>query len=139
MKQRSLINLKPTKSAESRVTNAGRLNTPVTATNHEKLNCSRYDAIYCKIQQRRLQMLVHSCIYYELNTSIITDKQFDTWARELVKLQNENPSISQQVPWYEAFKDWDGTTGFNLPLRDSWVVGQSLKLLRYKGEVKEIE
>ena len=38
-----------------------------------------------KIQQRRLQILVHSCIYYELNGSSVSDKQWDTWARELVR------------------------------------------------------
>lgn len=74
------------------------------------------------IQQRRYQMLIHSCIYYELDRNLISDKQWDAWAKELVKLQTEYPEISKQVRWYEYFNDWDGTTGAFLPIRDSWVV-----------------
>ena len=36
-----------------------------------------------KIQQRRLQLLIHSCIYYEFNQNLISDKQWDEWAKEL--------------------------------------------------------
>lgn len=74
------------------------------------------------ILRRRLQLLVHSCIYYEHNYNIISDKQWDEWAKELVVLQRDNPSISEQVDWYEAFKDWDASTGAFLPLKDEWVV-----------------
>lgn len=66
------------------------------------------------IKRRRRQLVVHSIIYYRLNDSIITDKQFDMWARELVKLQKEYPDLSKEVELYEDFQDWDGTTGFNL-------------------------
>lgn len=68
-----------------------------------------------KIKQRRLQMLVHSYIYYELGTSIIPDARFDKWAYELKDLQNKYPAESQSVKYYQYFRDWDGTTGFNLP------------------------
>ena len=64
-----------------------------------------------KIKQRRLQMLVHSYIYYELNKNIIDDSTWDKWAMELVKLQKENPIASKNVEYYELFKDWDGSTG----------------------------
>ena len=47
-----------------------------------------------KIQQRRYQMLIHSCLYYHLNQNVISDKQWDAWARELRDLQNEYPDIS---------------------------------------------
>jgi hypothetical protein len=30
-----------------------------------------------KIQQRRIQMLIHSYIYYRLDKNLITDQQFD--------------------------------------------------------------
>ena len=55
------------------------------------------------IQRRRLQILVHSCLYYEMDTNLIDDKQWDTWARELVDLQKQYPDISKEVDWYEAF------------------------------------
>jgi len=64
-----------------------------------------------KIRQRRLQMLVHSYIYYELNKNIINDTTWDRWAMELVKLQKDNPIASKNVEYYEEFKDWDGSSG----------------------------
>lgn len=75
-----------------------------------------------KIQQRRYQMLVHSCLYYHLNQNIISDKQWDAWARELRDLQNQYPEISKQVTLYEYFKDWDASTGAFLPITESWIV-----------------
>lgn len=68
-----------------------------------------------KILRRRFQMMVHSYLYYEMDTNIITDKQFDTWGRELVQLQADYPEISKQVEYYEAFANWDASTGFDLP------------------------
>ena len=64
-----------------------------------------------KIKQRRLQMLVHSYIYYELDKNIVDDATWSRWAMELVKLQKENPIASKKVIYYEQFKDWDGSTG----------------------------
>ena len=90
-----------------------------------------------KIQQRRLQILVHSCIYYQLNTNLISDKQWDTWARELVELQKEYPTIASQVIWNDAFKDFDASTGFNLPITDSWVMSKAQQLLGIKKEAKK--
>ena len=82
-----------------------------------------------KIKQRRLQLLVHSCIYYNLNKNIISDKKWDEWAKELLALQNQYPEISKQVDYYEAFADWDASTGAFLPLKDEWVVMKAHKLL----------
>lgn len=75
-----------------------------------------------KIQQRRYQMLIHSCLYYHLNNNIISDKKWDEWARELRDLQNQYPDISKQVTLYEHFKDWDASTGAFLPITETWVV-----------------
>lgn len=71
-----------------------------------------------KIKQRRLQMLVHSYIYYELDKNIIDDYTWSKWAVELVQLQKENPIVSKQVEYYEQFKDWDGSTGAFLKYDD---------------------
>ena len=81
-----------------------------------------------KIQQRRYQMLIHSCLYYHLNQNIISDKQWDEWARELRDLQNKYPDISSKVTLYEEFKDWDASTGAFLPLKDEWVVRKARQL-----------
>lgn len=67
-----------------------------------------------KIKRRRLQLLVHSYIYYELDTNIISDETWDKWAKELVYLQQHYPNESRQVRYYELFKTFDGNTGFDL-------------------------
>lgn len=70
------------------------------------------------IQRRRLQLLVHSYLYYRLNESIIDDYTWSMWAKELVELQNQNPEISKQVIEYDNFKDFDASTGYNLYISD---------------------
>jgi len=88
------------------------------------------------IQQRRLQILVHSCIYYELNRNSISDELWDKWARELVKLQKHYPDIAKKVMYHDAFKDWDASTGAFLPLKDEWVMSMAHRLVGNKKEVK---
>ncbi len=75
-------------------------------------------------------MLIHSCIYYHLNRNIISDRQWDKWARELAELQRKYPEISKKVIWYEAFKDWDASTGAFLPITDEWVVSKAQYILK---------
>lgn len=90
------------------------------------------------IQQRRYQLLIHSCIYYHLNASYTTDKQWDKWAKELCNLQSQYPNISKQVTLYEYFKDWDASTGAFLPITLPWVVRIASRLINrsYKDDVK---
>ena len=77
--------------------------------------------VMAKIKQRRLQILVHSCIYYEYDTTVVPDSSYDQWSRELVELQKKYPRETKAVKeYYEAFKDFDGSTGFDLP-KDDWV------------------
>lgn len=85
-----------------------------------------------KIQQRRYQMLIHSCIYYHLNQNSISDKKWDEWARELKSLQEQYPEISKQVTLYEAFQDWDASTGAFLPITEPWVVAKAKTLIGEK-------
>lgn len=90
------------------------------------------------IQQRRLQILVHSCIYYEFNSNIISDKQFDEWAKELVQLQKDYPEIASKVRYAKEFEGFEGNTGFDLPLKDDWVVSKALQFVPYhKRIIKE--
>lgn len=92
--------------------------------------------IAAMIKRRRLQLLVHSCIYYGMDMNLIDDVTFDRWSDELVKLQAEYPDISKQVEWYDAFKDWDGSTGAFLPINDVWVITKAKRLVSLqRGEV----
>jgi hypothetical protein len=84
------------------------------------------------IQRRRLQLLIHSRIYYVLNDNIIADRQWDEWARELVELQQRYSEESKNTIWYEAFKDWDASTGAFLPLDDPWVIRKANQVLTWQ-------
>ena len=88
---------------------------------------------YAKIQQRRLQMLVHSYIYYVLNDNIISDSTWNKWAHELAVLQKKYPKTSKKVPYYKQFKDWDGSTGAFLDFDDN-IAGKAEYLLAMKNE-----
>ena len=82
-----------------------------------------------KIQRLRLKLLIHSCIYYHLNKNIISDRDWDIMAKELVQLQKDYPTISEKVVCYKYFKDWDSSTGMDLPLENTWVLDKARKLL----------
>lgn len=84
------------------------------------------------IRRRRLQIIVHSIIYYRLGSSIIPDYQFDEWGRELVNLQKRYPIISKNLEYYEDFKDWDATTGYHLKsLSNPNLIALAQSLLHY--------
>lgn len=78
-----------------------------------------------RIQQRRIQMLAHSYLYYELDDPIISDDQWQRWADELTQLQAAHPNACGF--YSHAFADWDGSTGMHLP-RDEWVRQDALML-----------
>jgi hypothetical protein len=69
------------------------------------------------IRRRRGQMLVHSCIYYDMNDNIISDDQWQAWAEELHQLQTQFPEHCKIGYFDWEFRDWDGTTGAHLPHR----------------------
>lgn len=84
------------------------------------------------INRRRRQILIHSCIYYRLNSNIWTDHQYDEKARELQKLQQQYPEIAAECIYADAFKNFTETTsGFNLPIHDPDVVRKAQRLLEY--------
>ena len=91
-----------------------------------------------KIQQRRYQVLIHSCIYYYLNDNLISDAQWNVWAVELRDLQNQYPEISRQVALYEYFDDWDASTGAFLPIELDWVIDKAEQLIKYSRRIIQV-
>lgn len=84
------------------------------------------------INRRRRQILVHSCLYYRLNSTLWSDHQYDEKTRELQKLQEQYPKIASECIYADAFKDFTETTsGFNLPIHDPDVVRKAQRLLEY--------
>lgn len=86
------------------------------------------------IRRRRLQITVHSCIYYRLNDNLIPDHQWAEWAKELVTAQSQFPEVAEKQLWAAEFKDFDGSTGFNLPINEPGVVATARRLLRYRDK-----
>lgn len=74
------------------------------------------DKIEELIKRRRLQIMLHSVLYYYYGGSIISDQQFDRWAYELLDLQNKYPLESKKAPHYDLFSDWDASSGFDLQI-----------------------
>ena len=89
-----------------------------------------YQSTVERIRQLRLCLLVHSYIYYELDTNIVSDHQWQAWADELVQMQQPiHPMIGR---YDEEFRSWTGATGFHLP-RDEFARSKAHYLLRIEG------
>lgn len=77
--------------------------------------CQDADKIKEFIHRRRRQLVFNSIVYYRFQTQLITDHQWDTWARELSAIQQRYPEYSKEVEYkQEDFIDWDGSTGYHL-------------------------
>lgn len=94
------------------------------------------DEIRSLILRRRLQLLVHSYIYYDLNENLISDDTWSRWARELVQLQAKYPNIARRVDYHEGFIGFDGSTGFDLPYRQPEITGKAQWLVNHFKEAK---
>lgn len=66
-----------------------------------------------KIDFLQRKVIINSIIYYELNTSKMTDREYDELSRQLVDMQKDYPDISNTQYGYVMY-DFDGTTGFDL-------------------------
>lgn len=81
------------------------------------INFDKAPAIYwsnklkCDYLQR--QILVHSILYYQMNESVISDKQYDKLCKQLIRLSKKTKNYNE-TQYYNAFKDFTGETGFYL-------------------------
>ena len=87
------------------------------------------------IKQLRAKMLIHSCIYYQLNSNIVDDHTWQQWADDLEQVQKEYPHLCKIDFYDEYFIDWTGTTGNHLPHTDPWVFNKAVYILnKHKGK-----
>jgi hypothetical protein len=96
------------------------------------INFDRPPCIYwsdrTKANYLQRQILIHSIIYYELDENIISDKEYDNLSLQLLDLKYEmRISDYCQTEYYNQFKYFDGSTGFDLYHRLS---GKQKKYLR---------
>jgi hypothetical protein len=63
-----------------------------------------------------------------LGDNIIDDYTFDMWAKELVELQERYPKESREARFHDAFENFDGSSGFDLPysMPDIQAIGNRL-------------
>lgn len=60
------------------------------------------------------KIIIHSIIYYDYDTNIISDPDYDKLARQLERLVNENRDKISKCYYYECLKDYAAATGFDL-------------------------
>lgn len=87
-----------------------------------------------RIHHLRRIILVHSILYYRFDKNIVSDHIFDSWSQELVALQTNNQEASEKVLYYrEAYREFDGSSGYYLPLYDKRATNKALWLWRQLG------
>lgn len=84
------------------------------------------------ITRRRRQILVHSCIYYHMDTNVITDHQFDYLCVSLVEKTAEFPKVAEKCEYHDAFHGFDGSTGADLPYLAEEIVRAAERLVMMK-------
>lgn len=97
------------------------------------------DKIAELINRRRRQVLIHSVIYYKMDTNLISDAIWSKWALELEELQKKYPDIAEKLPYADAFRDFDHSTGSNLPLDDPWANSKARWLIKIEKELAKYE
>lgn len=60
------------------------------------------------------KIIIHSIIYYDYNTNIISDPDYDKLARQLEQLVNGNRDKISNCYYCECLKDYTAATGFDL-------------------------
>ncbi|MEH7117241.1 hypothetical protein V7128_07440 [Neobacillus vireti] len=88
------------------------------------------------MNRRERQLTVHSFLYYQLNESIISDHTFDLWSKELVDLMEQYPEEFKQTVFYNDFKDFDGSSGFDLPYGNPNIQSIGYRLLEYHRKLR---
>lgn len=71
-----------------------------------------------KISYLQRRIIVYSIMYYEHNESCVSDAEYDSISRQLVKLQKKaSKEAWEKSTYYYAMHDFDGSTGFDIPSR----------------------
>lgn len=86
------------------------------------------------MNRRERQILVHSFLYYQLNENIISDYTFDRWSKELAQAIKEHPDTFKQSVYAEEFKDFDGSSGYDLPFHLPEIQNIGYRLLKLNAK-----
>ena len=91
---------------------------------------NKEECIKALILRRRLQVWVHSMIYYNLNANIVADAVWSRWAEDLECLQTMYPELASEVEYADVFEDFDHSTGANLPTDNERINSKAAYLLK---------
>ena len=91
---------------------------------------NKEECIKALILRRRLQVWVHSMIYYNLNANIVSDAVWSRWAEDLECLQTMYPELASEVEYADVFEDFDHSTGANLPTDNERINSKAAYLLK---------
>lgn len=91
---------------------------------------NKEECIKALILRRRLQVWIHSMIYYNLNANIISDAVWSRWAEDLECLQSMYPELAREVEYADVFEGFDHSTGANLPTDNEQINNKAAYLLR---------
>ena len=91
---------------------------------------NKEDCIKALMLRRRLQVWVHSRIYYELNANIVSDAVWSRWAEALECLHTISPALAAQVEYADVFEGFDHSTGANLPDDNERINSKAAYLLK---------
>lgn len=71
-----------------------------------------------KISYLQRRIIIYSIMYYELDESCVSDKEYDSISHQLVELQKcASKEEFENSTYYYAMHDFDGSTGFDIPSR----------------------
>lgn len=88
------------------------------------------------ISRRRRQVLVHSYLYYKMDTNLIEDFVFDKWCKELMQLQVQYPNESKVAVFSDVFGKWTGFSGYDLfkgnRQAEMWAMQKANQLIKNK-------
>ena len=59
-------------------------------------------------------VLVHSVIYYDYDTSVVSDHTYDMNLVQLANLMKEHPKEARKSKYASCFRGFDGSTGYDL-------------------------
>ena len=104
-----------------------------------KHDARKRELIRLLIGAMRLEVLVCCCAYYCFNGSSKNDAEYDTFARELCKLQEEHPIIAEEAHFAEYFKEFttECVTGVGLPFDHPDIKAFTLETLIHRGVLDE--
>ena len=92
-------------------------------------NQSREECIKALIKRRRLQVWVHSVIYYNFDANIVSDAVWSRWAEDLECLQTMYPELADQVEYADVFRGFSHSTGADLPMGNERINNRAAYLL----------